>query len=197
MMAARSVVSKYSTSLRPQSCGGWMGGVGWGGVVGVGNAVRLKFSGRGWVWVTQLSPFVNSVSPPAPNVSAGQSKPQKSPPRGGMLSYCTCAQAAGSTKLRKKIGLSVAYKTIGTFLSQEGHTDATGLSSNMHNEAIGCSGTLFTTAKQQLLDLLCRHVTEFTYNREPRPPLPPGAMPQANRCTGSSRGVNWESTGKS
>ena len=83
-----------------------------------------------------------------------------------MLSYCKCAQAAGNTKLRKKIGSSVAYKTIGTFLSQEGHTDANGLSTNMHNEAIGCSGTLCTTAKQQLLDLLCRHVTEFTYNRE-------------------------------
>ena len=91
------------------------------------------------------------------------------PPK-GMLSYCTCAQVAGSTKLRKKFGSSVACKTIGTFLSQEGHTDASGLSTNMHNEAIGCSGTLFTTAKQQLLDLLCRRVTEFTYNRELRRP---------------------------
>ena len=34
----------------------------------------------------------------------------------GTLSYCTCAQEAVSTKRRKKFGLSVAYKTIGTFL---------------------------------------------------------------------------------
>ena len=32
--------------------------------------------------------------------------------------YCTCAQEAISTKRRKKIGPSVAYKTRGTFLSQ-------------------------------------------------------------------------------
>ena len=40
-------------------------------------------------------------------------------PPEGALGYCTCAQVAGSTKRRKKIGSSVAYKTTGTFLSQE------------------------------------------------------------------------------
>ena len=37
---------------------------------------------------------------------------------GGTLGYGTCAQVAGSTKLRKKIGSSVAYKTTGTFVSK-------------------------------------------------------------------------------
>ena len=37
----------------------------------------------------------------------------------GTLGYCTGAQEAVSTKRRKKFGASVAYKTIGTFLSQE------------------------------------------------------------------------------
>ena len=36
----------------------------------------------------------------------------------GAPGYCMCAQAAGSTKRRKKMGSSVAYKTIGTFLSK-------------------------------------------------------------------------------
>ena len=36
----------------------------------------------------------------------------------GTLSYCTCAQEAVSTKRRKKFGSSVAYKTVGTFLSK-------------------------------------------------------------------------------
>ena len=37
----------------------------------------------------------------------------------GTLGYVTCALAANSTKRRKKMGSSVAYKTIGTFLSQK------------------------------------------------------------------------------
>ena len=44
----------------------------------------------------------------------------------GTLSYCTCAQEAVSTKRRKKFGSSVAYKTIGTFLSKVRHEDASG-----------------------------------------------------------------------
>ena len=43
------------------------------------------------------------------------------------LSYCTCAQEAVSTKRRKKFGSSVAYKTIGSFLSKVRHEDASGL----------------------------------------------------------------------
>ena len=73
--------------------------------------------------------------------------------------------ASGRQYKAQKIGPSVVYKTIGTFLSQEGHTDASGPSTNTHNEAIGRSGTVRTTAKLHLLDLLCRYVTEFTYNR--------------------------------
>ena len=52
-----------------------------------------------------------------------------SPPK-GTLGYVTCAQVAGSTKRRKKMCSSMAYKTIGTFLSQRmghlwvGHRDA-------------------------------------------------------------------------
>ena len=45
----------------------------------------------------------------------------------GTLSYCTCAQEAVSTKRRKKFGSSVAYKTIGTFLSKVRREDASGL----------------------------------------------------------------------
>ena len=40
-------------------------------------------------------------------------------PPEGTLGYITCAQVAGSTKRRKKMGSSGAYKTIGTFRSQE------------------------------------------------------------------------------
>ena len=42
---------------------------------------------------------------------------QRMVPPEGTLGYCTCAQAAGSMKRRKKCGSSVANKTIGTFLS--------------------------------------------------------------------------------
>ena len=49
------------------------------------------------------------------------------PPPEGTLGYVTCALAANSTKRRKKMGSSVAYKTIGTFLSQnKRHEDACG-----------------------------------------------------------------------
>ena len=55
------------------------------------------------------------------------------------LGYCTCAQAAVSTKLRKKMGLSVAYKTRGTFLSQKmGHEDASGQVTNTPPPALPC-----------------------------------------------------------
>ena len=48
-------------------------------------------------------------------------------PPEGTLGYVTCALAANSTKRRKKMGSSVAHKTIGTFLSQnKRHEDACG-----------------------------------------------------------------------
>ena len=41
------------------------------------------------------------------------------PPPEETLGYCTGAQEVVSTKCRKKFGSSMAYKTIGTFSSQE------------------------------------------------------------------------------
>ena len=50
------------------------------------------------------------------------------------LGYVTCALAANSTKRRKKMGSSVAYKTIGTFLSQnKRHEDACGWATEMRS----------------------------------------------------------------
>ena len=52
----------------------------------------------------------------------------------GTLGYVTCALAANSTKRRKKMGSSVAYKTIGTFLSQnKRHEDACGWATEMQS----------------------------------------------------------------
>ena len=56
----------------------------------------------------------------------------------GTLGYVTCALVANSTKRRKKIGSSVAYKTIGTFLLQDKrHEDACGWATEMRNS--GCA----------------------------------------------------------
>ena len=94
------------------------------------------------------------------------------------MSYCTCAQVAGSTKLRKKIGLLVANRTIGTFSSPQGHTDANRPSTNMNDEEIAHSGVLCTTAQLHPLDLLGQHVSEFTYNRTRKPPSPRAQCPE-------------------
>ena len=75
----------------------------------------------------------------------------QNPPE-GTLGYVTCALAANSTKRRKKMGSSVAYKTIGTFLSQNkrrrclwvGHRDA---------KQWVCSGTPVADAMLYPLDL--------------------------------------------
>ena len=59
-------------------------------------------------------------------------------PLEGTLGYVACALAADSTKRRKKMGSSVAYKTIGTFLSQNmGHEDACGRATEMQSS--GCA----------------------------------------------------------
>ena len=56
------------------------------------------------------------------------------PPPKGTLGYVTCAQAAGSTKRRKKMGSSGAYKTRGSFVSQNmGHEDACGWATEMQS----------------------------------------------------------------
>ena len=77
----------------------------------------------------------------------GRYSPRASPPpqtKGsidapeGTLGYVTCALAANSTKRRKKMGSSVAYKTIGTFLSQnKRHEDACGWATEMQSS--GCA----------------------------------------------------------
>ena len=59
------------------------------------------------------------------------------PPRrnSGLCHVCT---GGNSTKRRKKMGSSVAYKTIGTFLSQDKrHEDACGWATEMRNS--GCA----------------------------------------------------------
>ena len=59
-------------------------------------------------------------------------------PPEGTLGHVTCALAANSTKRRKKMGSSVAYKTIGTFLSQDKrHEDACGWATEMRSS--GCA----------------------------------------------------------
>ena len=57
----------------------------------------------------------------------------------GTLGYCTGAQEAVSTKHRKKMGSSVAYKTRGTFLSQNmRREDACGQSTEQAEDS-GCA----------------------------------------------------------
>ena len=61
-------------------------------------------------------------------------RPPPPPPPKGTLGYVTCAQAAGSTKRRKKMGSSGAYKTRGSFVSQNmGHEDACGWATEMQS----------------------------------------------------------------
>ena len=64
------------------------------------------------------------------------------PPPEGTLGYVTCALVANTTKRRKKMGSSVAYKTIGTFLSQDKrHEDACGWATKKKKEmrSSGCA----------------------------------------------------------
>ena len=72
------------------------------------------------------------IAPP----NSGPAPPPPPPER--TLGYVTCALAADSTKRRKDMGSSVAYKTIGTFLSQNmGHEDACGWATEMQSS--GCA----------------------------------------------------------
>ena len=63
-------------------------------------------------------------------------RPLNAPRRNsGLCHVCT---GGNSTKRRKKLGSSVAYKTIGTFLSQDKrHEDACGWATEMRNS--GCA----------------------------------------------------------
>ena len=54
-------------------------------------------------------------------------------------------------KRRKKMGSSVAYRTRGTVLSQEGRGEASGPTTDRHSKAMESSGTSQTAAVQQLL----------------------------------------------
>ena len=69
----------------------------------------------------------------------------------GTLGYATCVQVAGSTKLRKKMGSSVAYKTIGTFLSKVRRKHACGQSTKQA-KAGAVQRYEATTAKRWYLD---------------------------------------------
>ena len=93
-------------------------------------------------------------------------------PPEGTLGYVTCALAANSTKRRKKMGSSVAYKTIGTFLSQnKRHEDACGWATEMRSSgfaAVRQWPTLCFTHWTCIFDLS----SEFMYP----PPPPPGAV---------------------
>ena len=68
---------------------------------------------QGWVgFQLQGGGRYSPGSPPPPKEGSIDA-----PPPEGTLGYVTCALAANSTKRRKKMGSSVASKTIGTFLS--------------------------------------------------------------------------------
>ena len=103
----------------------------------------------------------------------------------GTLGYVTCALAANSTKRRKKMGSSVAYKTIGTFLSQDKrHEDACGWATEMRNS--GCAAvrhwpTLCFTHRTCKFDLFSEFIR---LGMVMGPPPPPRAL---NRKKISSR----------
>ena len=102
----------------------------------------------------------------------GQFLPQLTSPE-GTLGYVTCALAANSTKRRKKMGSSVAYKTIGTFLSQnKRREDACGWATEMQSS--GCAAvrqwpTLCFTHRTCKFDL----ISEFIRLGMVMPPPPP------------------------
>ena len=97
-----------------------------------------------------------------------------SPPPEGTLCYCTCAQAAGSTKRRKNIGSSVAYKTRGTFsVTRVRHEDACGQSTGQ-TKAEAMQRNAVTTAKRQLPDLTAVHTLNSLRSGNAAPPPPPG-----------------------
>ena len=84
---------------------------------------------------------------------------------------------AGSTKLRKKIGASVAYKTIGPFLSKVRRKDARGQSTKQSKG--GCSAAVRSNHRQALVPgpNYQLHI-EFTDERKCRDPLPRGPKPK-------------------
>ena len=92
----------------------------------------MRWSGRAPCIVTPmgrrgppLAPALRTVLPAAPH-------PRRN---SGLCHVCT---GGNSTKRRKKMGSSVAYKTIGTFLSQDKrHEDACGWATEMRNS--GCA----------------------------------------------------------
>ena len=134
-------------------------------------------------------------------------------PPEGTLGYVTCALAANSTKRRKKMGSSVAYKTIGTFLSQDKrHKDACGWATEMRNS--GCAAvrhrpTLCFTHRTCKFDLFSEFIilgmvmgpppggiapTGFVSRGSTVPPPP--RCPTSNKCpynTVRTPSVRWTS----
>ena len=104
-----------------------------------------------------------------------QSAPAPTP--GGKLGCCTCAQVQGSTKLRKKMGLSsVAYKTIGTFPSQIlRQEDATWQSTERRKTEV-LQRNVATTAKQRPPGptVIYTMISLTSGNASNPPPPPPG-----------------------
>ena len=98
----------------------------------------------------------------------------------GTLGYCMGAQEAVSTKRRRKFGLSTAYKTIGTFLSQrrEGKMPADSPLSRQRAVVVQwyVSDHRYATAPRSI----CQLTTEFVDDWNCRCPLPQGLMPQAD-----------------
>ena len=87
----------------------------------------------------------------------------------GLWYVCT----GGSTKLRKKIGSSVAYKTIGTFLPKVRRKDARGQSTKQA-KAGAVQRYEATTAKRWYPD----PTIDYTLREEMQGPPPPGAEAQ-------------------
>ena len=103
------------------------------------------------------------------------------PPPEGTLGYVTCALAANSTKRRKKMGSSVAYKTIGTFLSQnKRHEDARGWATEMQSSGF---------AAVRLWPTLC--FTHWTCKFDLSPPPPPPVSRASRAPTPGGGGGGW------
>ena len=125
-----------------------------------------------------------------------QDHDQEEEPPGGTLGYGTCAQVAGSTKLRKKIGSSVAYKTIGTFPSKVRRKDAHGQSTKQA-KAGAVQRYEATTAKRWYPDPTIDYTLSSLMRGNAGTPSPRGRSPRRIGLQGSNRGVREDRKGKS
>ena len=100
----------------------------------------------------------------------------------GTLGYCTGAQEAVCTKRRKKFGSSVAYKTIGTFLSQEWDGKMPAGSPLCRQRAVELHRYVPDHRHATATRSNCQLNTQFADGRKYRCPLPRGLKPQADCC---------------